>query len=287
MRLGVVGLVPGDPRAIRGEHLRRVRALGVSAACFHASGAVLQAVTAAELRACRRRYADAGLELAQLGVGYGECLFDPDPAVRAAVQRTIARGLEAGRELGAGVVLIRTGSLSATGSYGPSPRNHEPGRLETLTAELRSVAAAAEQAELTVVVETHNLTILGTPELNRFVIDLVDSPRLRVVLDYVNHFQSLQQAYSSTDRINHVFNQMGPVAAIGHLKDLLPADGFVVHLNETAPGEGCLDLATALRRWQALQPDGYMLVEHLPDERIPGAVANAQRIAAAAGVPIR
>lgn len=287
MRLGVVGLVPGDPRAIRGEHLRRVRALGVSAACFHASGAVLQAVTAAELRVCRRRYADAGLELAQLGVGYGECLFDPDPAVRAAVQRTIARGLEAGRELGAGVVLIRTGSLSATGSYGPSPRNHEPDRLETLTAELRSVAAAAEQAELTVVVETHNLTILGTPELTRFVIDLVDSPRLRVVLDYVNHFQSLQQAYASTDRINHVFDLMGPVAAIGHLKDLLPADGFVVHLNEAAPGEGCLDLATALRRWQALQPDGYMLVEHLPDERIPGAVANAQRIAAAAGVPIR
>lgn len=287
MRLGVVGLVPGDPRAICGEHLRRVRALGVSAACFHASEAVLQAVTAAELRACRRRYADAGLELAQLGVGYGECLFDPDPAVRAAVQRTIARGLETGRELGAGVVLIRTGSLSPTGSYGPSPRNHEPGRLDTLTAELRSVAAAAEQAELTVVVETHNLTILGTPELNRFVIDLVDSPRLRVVLDYVNHFQSLQQAYASTDRINHVFDLMGPVAAIGHLKDLLPADGFVVHLNEAAPGEGCLDLATALRRWQALQPDGYMLVEHLPDERIPGAVANAQRIAAAAGVPIR
>lgn len=287
MRLGVVGLVPGDPRAIRRDHLQRVRALGVSAACFHAPGAVLQSVTAAELRACRQRYAGAGLELAQLGVGYGECLFDPDPAVRAAVQRTIASGLQAGRELDAGVVLIRTGSLSPTGSYGPSPRNHEPGRLETLIDELRIVAAAAEQAELTVVVETHNLTILGTPELNRRVIDAVGSPRLRVVLDYVNHFQSLQQAYLSTARINHVFDLMGPVAAIGHFKDLLPADGFVVHLNEAAPGEGCLDLATALRRWQALQPDGYMLVEHLPDERIPGAVAGAQRISAAAGVPIR
>lgn len=286
MRLGVVGLVPGDPRAVRGEHLARVRALGVSAACFHVPDAVLQAVTAAELRDCRQRYADAGLELAQLGVGYGGCLFDPDPTVRAAIQRTIACGLEAGRELSAGVVLIRTGSLSPAGSYSPSPRNHESGRLETLIDELRAVAAAAEKAEITVVVETHNLTILGTPSITRRAVDAVGSPRLRVVLDYVNHFQSLQQAYASTARINHIFDLMGPVAAIAHCKDLLPADGFVVHLNEAAPGDGCLDLATALRRWQALRPDGYLLVEHLPDERIPGAVANAQRIAAAAGVPI-
>ena len=286
MRLGVVGILPGDPREVRREHLERVRALGVSAACFHAPGEVLFAVTSAELGACRQRYADAGLELAQLGVGYGECLFDPDAAVRTAIQEKIARGLEAGRELGAGVVLIRTGSLSSTGSYGPSPRNHEPGRLETLIGELRTVAAAAEAAELTVVVETHNLTILGTPEINRRVIDAVGSPRLRVVLDYVNHFQSWEQACSSTARIDHIFDLMGPVSAVAHIKDLAPVDGFVVHLDEAAPGEGCLDLATAVRRWQALRPDGYMLVEHLPDERIPGAVANAQRIAAAAGVPI-
>ena len=286
MRLGVVGILPGDPREVRREHLERVRALGVSAACFHAPGEVLFAVTSAELRACRKRYADAGLELAQLGVGYGECLFDPDATVRAAIQRKITRGLEAGLELGAGVLLIRTGSLSPTGSYSPSPRNHEPGRLDTLVGELHSVAAAAEAAELTVVVETHNLTILGTPEINRQVVDAVGSPRLRVVMDFVNHFQSWEQAYSSTARIDHIFDLMGPISAIAHFKDLATVDGFVVHLDEVAPGEGCLDLATAVRRWEALRPDGYLLVEHLPDERIPGAVANAQRIAAAAGVPI-
>ena len=77
------------------------------------------------------------------------------------------------------------------------------------------------------------------------------------------------------------------VAPIGHIKDLATADGFVVHLNEAAPGEGCLDLHTAVRRWETLAPDRYLLVEHLPDERIPAAVANVQRIAAEAGVAIR
>ena len=286
MRLGVVGLVPGDPRAITGEQLRRVAALGVSAACFHASGAVLSEVTSGDLRACRQRYRDVGLELAQLGLGYGECLFDPDPAVRAAIQRTIVRGLAVAGELDAGVMLMRTGSLSPTGPYNPSPRNHEPGRLELLIDELRRVAAAAESAGVEVVIETHNLTILGSPEINRQVIGTVGSARLGVVMDFVNHFQSLEQAYASTARLNHIFDVMGPISLIGHIKDLATADGFVVHLNEALPGEGCLDLPTAVRRWEALAPNRYLLVEHLPDERIPTAVANVQRIAAEAGVAI-
>ena len=286
MRLGVVGLVPGDPRAITGEQLRRVAALGVSAACFHASGAVLSEVTSGDLRACRQRYRDVGLELAQLGLGYGECLFDPDPAVRAAIQRTIVRGLAVAGELDAGVMLMRTGSLSPTGPYNPSPRNHEPGRLELLIDELRRVAAAAESAGVEVVIETHNLTILGSPEINRQVIGTVGSARLGVVMDFVNHFQSLEQAYASTARLNHIFDVMGPISLIGHIKDLATADGFVVHLNEALPGEGCLDLPTAVRRWAALAPNRYLLVEHLPDERIPTAVANVQRIAAEAGVAI-
>ena len=286
MRLGVVGLVPGDPRAITGEQLRRVAALGVSAACFHASGAVLSEVTSGDLRACRQRYRDVGLELAQLGLGYGECLFDPDPAVRAAIQRTIVRGLAVAGELDAGVMLMRTGSLSPTGPYNPSPCNHEPGRLELLIDELRRVAAAAESAGVEVVIETHNLTILGSPEINRQVIGTVGSARLGVVMDFVNHFQSLEQAYASTARLNHIFDVMGPISLIGHIKDLATADGFVVHLNEALPGEGCLDLHTAVRRWEELAPDRYLLVEHLPDERIPTAVANVQRIAAEAGVAI-
>ena len=287
MRLGVVGMVPADPRAITGEQLRQVAALGVSAACFHVPGAVLSAVTDSDLRACRQRYRAAGLQLAQMGVGYGECLFDPDSAVRDGIQAAILRGLAVAGELDAGVVLIRTGSLSPTGSYSPSPRNHEPGRLGVLIGELRRVADAAEAAGITVVVETHNLTILGSPEINRQVIDAVGSPRLGIVMDFVNHVQSLEQAYASTARINHIFDVMGPIAPIGHVKDLATADGFVVHLNEALPGAGCLDLHTAVRRWEALAPDRYLLVEHLPDERIPTAVANVQRIAAEAGVAIR
>jgi len=93
MRLGIVGIVPSDPRAIEKFHLEQVRALGVTAACFHIPSELLLEVTREQLRDCQNRYVDFGLEIAQLGVGYDECLFDPNPAIRAVVQKKIQLGL--------------------------------------------------------------------------------------------------------------------------------------------------------------------------------------------------
>jgi sugar phosphate isomerase/epimerase len=279
-------MLPGDPRAITEAHLETVRALGVTGGCFHSPGPLLFDLTTADCRRVRGLYEAAGLDLPQFGIGYSECLFDPDAGVRQRVVRTIGRGIEAARELNAGVALIRTGSLSPSGSYSPSPRNYEPGRFEQLIETLRRIADKAEQEGVTVVIETHLLTIMGSPEINRRVIDAVGSDRLRLVMDFVNHFQSLEQVYHSTDRINHIYDVMGSLSAAGHVKDIKISDGLVLHIDEEVPGEGLLDLATALRRWEQGHPDGYMLVEHLPEAKIPAAVANVRRIAEEAGIAI-
>lgn len=286
MRLGVVGYAPGDPRAVTEEVLQKGLNLGVTSVCYHGPGEVLDELTPADCDRANSLYDRLGLELAQFGVGYRECLFDPDRAVRDRVVRTIHRGLEVGRALNAHNVLIRTGSLNPAGSYDPSPENHEPERLDVLIETLSRIADKAEQEGMTVVVETHVLTIMGSPEINRQVVDAVGSDRLRVVMDFVNHFQSLAQVYDSTPRINHIYDVMGPISTIAHIKDISLASGLVLHIDEEVPGAGELDLVTAVRRWETLHPDGYMLVEHLPEEKIPTAVANVRRIAAEAGVEI-
>jgi sugar phosphate isomerase/epimerase len=286
MRLGVVGFVPGDPRAITAEQLNRACALGVTSVCYHGPGDVLFDLTTADFERVNSLYDEAGLELAQFGIGYSACLFDPDDEVRAHVIRTIHHGIEVGVKLRAGCVLIRTGSLNPTGSYNPSPKNHEPGRLDTLIDTLRRVADKAEQEGMTIVVETHVLTIMGSPEINQEVIEAVDSDRMRVVMDFVNHFQSLEQVYNSTERLNHIFDIMGPISTVGHVKDIKMSPGLVLHIDEEVPGEGVLDVTTALQRWEQSHPDGYMLVEHLPEEKIPDAVNNVRVLARDAGVDI-
>lgn len=286
MRLGVVGFVPGDPRAVTEAVLKKGLDLGVTSVCYHGPGEILDELTTADCDRVNALYDELGLELAQFGIGYRECLFDPDGSVRDRVVKTIGRGIEAGRALRAHNVLIRTGSLNPAGSYDPTPENHEPGRLDVLIDTLSRVADKAEEEGMTVVIETHVLTIMGSPEINRQVIEAVGSDRLRVVMDFVNHFQSLDQAYRSTERLNHIFDVMGPISTVSHIKDISVEPGFVVHMNEEVPGAGVLDLVTAVRRWEEVRPDGYMLVEHLPEDKIPTAVANVRRIAAEAGVEI-
>ncbi len=286
MRLGVVGMLPSDFRTITARHLKSVQALELSSACFHVSGDLLFTVKSEECRKVKQTYAEAGMDLVQVGVGYAECLFHPDAAVRDQVVRKIARGIEVGRELGAQNVLIRTGSLNPTGSYNPTRANHTPESMEHLLETLRRVADKADAEGQTIVIETHVLTIMNSPEVNVQVVEAVGSPHIRIVMDYVNHFQMLTQVYNSADRINHIFDVMGSVCPVGHCKDISVGNGFVTHFSEEIPGEGELDLAVALRRWHELHPDGYLLLEHLSNELFPLAARNTHRIAKEAGVPI-
>ncbi len=286
MRLGVVGMMPPDFRAITPQHLEAGRNLKLSGAAFHAPGDKLFGVETAECRKVREVFARAEMDLVQFGIGYGECLFDPDAQVRQEVLRKIERGIEVGRELGAFFTLIRTGSLSPRGAYSPSLKNVELECLPRLIETLRKVARKAEAEGVTIVVETHNLTIMDSPETNVLVVDTVASERLQVVMDFVNHFQSLQQVYRHVERLHHIFDLMGPIAPVGHCKDLKLGEGLVLHIDEAVPGEGLLDLQVALQRWESFYPEGYMLLEHLPDEKYPQASANTHRIAAQAGVRI-
>ena len=286
MRFGIVGLLPQDPREISKKDLDKIKVLGATGACFHIPSEILLDWDNSNSTGLVQLYKSCELELAQLGVGYNECLFDPDTEVRARVRQKIFKGCAVGRDMKAEVVLIRTGSLSKTDLYSPTFKNHDSECLKILIEELSVIAEEAERFEVTVVIETHYLTILGTPELNRKVIKQINSKNLKVVMDYVNHFQSWEQVCQSSKRINFIYDIMGDISGIAHIKDLIAEDGFVVHLNEAAPGKGILDLITAIQRWDSLFPDGYMLVEHLPDEAIPEAARNVHDLAAKAGVQI-
>jgi sugar phosphate isomerase/epimerase len=140
MRLGVVGLVPGDPRAITPGHLEKVRALGLTAACYHGSTPELFEITREDCERANRLYREEQMDLAQFGIGYGQCLFDPDKETRRQALRIIHRGLEVAAMLRAQHALIRTGSLSPEGSYAPSTENYRPGRMEQLVETLREIA---------------------------------------------------------------------------------------------------------------------------------------------------
>ena len=285
MRLGIVGLC-GDFRTLTSEQIENIKALEFTGLSFHFPSAEIPSVPPDASTRCVEMLEAAKLDLVQFGITYNECLFHPDAAVREAAIASVQRGMATAAALNAHHYLFRPGSLNSDGAWTSHRDNYLPESMERLIETLKPIAEHAEQHELTLVMETHAVSIMDSPETCREIVEQVGSQRLRIVMDFVNHFQTLRQVYDSEDRLNHIFDVMGPVAPMAHIKDITVQNGLVLHLNEEVPGEGELALGVALKRFDALYPDGYGLIEHLPTEKIPLANANVRRIAAENGVNI-
>ncbi|MXZ01412.1 sugar phosphate isomerase/epimerase [Candidatus Poribacteria bacterium] len=285
MRLGIVGLC-GDFRTLTSEQIANIKALEFTGLSFHFPSAEIPSVPPNACTRCVDMLETAKLDLVQFGITYNECLFHPDAVVRAAAIASVQRGMATAVALNAHHYLFRPGSLNPDGAWTSHRDNHLPESMERLIETLKPIAEHAEQHELTLVMETHAVSIMDSPETCREVVEQVGSDRLRIVMDFVNHFQTLLQVYNSEDRLNHIFDVMGPIAPMAHIKDISVQNGLVLHLNEEVAGEGELDIGVALKRFDALYPDGYGLIEHLPAEKIPLANTNVRRIAAENGVNI-
>lgn len=279
MRLGVVGIC-SDFRTLNQEEIDVVKELDFTGVSYHFASSNIPDVSSDECENCRFLLEKAQLDLVQFGITYAQCLFDPNPSIRKDAIEAVNCGMSVARELGALHYLFRPGSLNPDGAWTSHKDNHLPESMDRLIETLKPIAENAEKTEITLVMETHAVSIMGSPEICKEIVDQVGSDRLRIVMDFVNHFQSLRQVYESEARLNHIFDVMGPVAPMAHIKDISVQNGLVLHLNEEVPGEGELEIGVALQRFNALYPDGYGLIEHLPIEKIPLANKNVRSIAA-------
>ena len=286
MKLGIVGMLPGDLRSFTQNHFETIRELRFTGAGFHLPGELVNAISAEDTATCRKLFADYDIDLAQFAITYGECLFDPDPDIRSEAVSKVVAGATLAARLGARSYLIRPGSRNPAGPWTPHRDNHTPEALALLIRTLKEIARRTETLNVVTVVETHVISILNTPSVCQRLVESVGSTKLRLVMDYVNHFESIDQVYSDSERLKHIFETIGPMAPVCHVKDIAVGNRLVVHLDEVVPGHGELNLALALGLFHAHHPDGYALIEHLGPDQIPLATANVRNIAGTTGIPI-
>lgn len=286
MRLGIVGMLPGDFRTFGRSHFEAIRALGFTGAGFHLPGDLASDITKEDIERCRMLFIDYEIELVQMGIGYAECLFHPDTEVRDRAVDKIVRTVPIGAELNAHYVLIRPGSMNPEGSWTPHRENLTTDAWSRFLDTLGRITPGLAEHDVTIVMETHLVSILKNPEACRQMVEMVGSTHLRLVLDYVNHFETLKQVFENRARLDHIFEEMGPCAPVMHVKDITLGKGLVLHIEEAAAGTGELDLEYCFQAWQNLYPEGYGLIEHLPPDLIPQAAENTRAIASAAGIPI-
>jgi sugar phosphate isomerase/epimerase len=283
MKLGVAGLFPSDWRnidAVRAAHIRNSGFLGASLFISRPLEA-----DSGEILKVRTAFKQAGLEIAQAN-GWYEALVDTDENRRKDGVRGLCALVRIGSMLQAPTTYVRPGGLSPTGHWYPHPENHAPETFDRLVDSLRQVSAFAEGEGMVLAVEGHVLSVLDTPQRVRDLLDAVSSPALKFNIDPVNFIGSVRDVHDTSRILNELFDLLGSDTVAGHAKDLAIRDALVLHIDEVVIGTGVLNYELFLGRFEASCPNGYILIEHLPDERVPIARQALIQKALAARIPL-
>jgi sugar phosphate isomerase/epimerase len=273
--------MPAHPRDITTETAARLRANGFT-------GVTVIVPDPLEARQddyerAGRVLRDGGVDVAQANPRY-EMLVDPDDARRALGIRQLRAACQCAKWLGAGTVYVRPGSLNSAGPWTPHPENTSLRTIERLVDALRQVVSAAEEVGIPLAIEGASVSPLDSAERVRDVIEAVGSRFLGFNADPVNFVRSLDELYTMTSLTHRLFDLCGKYVVCAHAKDITFESRLPVRLIEVPIGEGFCDQVTYLQRFEECCPNGYMLIEHLPDEKIPAAKERLDEAVVKAGL---
>jgi sugar phosphate isomerase/epimerase len=294
MKLGVAGrlprldeplpaFLPGDWRMITAEDAARVRAHG-----FVGSSLFINKPLEAEAEDVKRvgqAFKEGGLEIAQLN-GWYESLCNYDDTLRAQGVAGMIALARVGAALQAPSVYVRPGGHNPKGHWYAHPENHTQRTFDLVVDSLRQVCKAAEQDGVFIAVEGHVLSCLDTPQRIRDLVDAVGSPALKFNYDPVNFTGTVKQVHDTRIILQQLKALMGPFTIAAHAKDCALGDHLVVHIEEVVPGTGTMNYEMFMKDFQALAPEGYFIIEHLPDAETLEAQKNVVALAKRYGVPL-
>jgi sugar phosphate isomerase/epimerase len=268
MRLATTGLLPADLRQVDDGVAKRMRAAGfVGCSCFFGDPT---APTNAELDTLRETLWRNGVGVAQVNGRY-ESMVNPDETLRQAAITTYRSLIKVCARLQGDNVYVRPGSMNPGGHWWPDPENHIPATIDRLVDSMKQISRIAEDEGVIIVVEGHTVSPLNTAAVVREVIDRVGSPNFKFNCDPVNFVSNVQDVYHSHRVLDDLFDTLGDLNWAVHAKDMAIEDRHVVHISEVVMGRGTMDLGYMLQRFEKARPDGYVIVEHLPDDKIPEA----------------
>jgi sugar phosphate isomerase/epimerase len=266
MRLGVVGVVPGDFSKIDRHLVRKIAEMGFTGVGAHLAGDP-SAMTDELIQHTRDLLGEHHIELVQFW-GFYPSIITPDESARQAAAATVQEIVRLGAKLGATMVGVRPTSLHPGNPWWPHPDNFLPATEDRLVRSLSEIAQVCAQHSIPIALECHVTTTLGSPQAVRRIIERTGSPWVKMSMDPINFVKDLTTAYNTTEMIDELFTALAPYVAAAHIKDVYVEDRHVVHISETIPGTGIFDFDTFFRRLEEVLPDGYGFIEHLPEAQI-------------------
>jgi sugar phosphate isomerase/epimerase len=284
MILGVAGLVRGDWKSIDRATLERAGGLGFKTVQIRVRDP--RDASDDDVTRVKDLYQEFGFPMAQSVGHYGGGLCSPDENERAETIRFLEGMVDLSARLGSPNTYLRPGSLNKTGPWKPHPGNRSTEVFDRLVDSARQACRAAENSGVQLAIEGGVVCPLYSAQRVKDFIDAVGSPALMFNMDPVNFVGSIEQAYDTAHLVNE-FYELLPERIIGaHAKDFTLVESLLPHFEESIIGqpESMLDEQAFLKGMQKVCPGGHILIEHLPDEKVPIAAEGLRREAQKAGI---
>lgn len=206
------------------------------------------------------------MSIAALGGEFN--MVHPDPSRRRDGLRRLDVMAAACKRMGTSVITTCTGSRNPESMWRSHPDNDSPETWQDLLAAMEQALLSAEKYGVTLAFEPEVNNVANTAQKSRSLLDEMQSPHLKIVMDGANIFHAGQLA-RMTEILDEAFDLLGDDIVLAHAKDL-DRDGDAGHL---AAGQGLLDYERYWSLLDGLSSDVPLILHGLQEEQVDGCVA--------------
>lgn len=184
-------------------------------------------------------------------------LANPDREQLAQIIKSYETHIRFASLLGCGMVGTETGAVNTEYKY--TPENHTDAALSIFIENLKRVVEYAEKMGVCFGIEPVYKHIMCDIERTKKVLDAVNSPNLRVILDPVN-LLSAENESRHEEIIQGAFELFGDEIDVIHLKDYIVRDGEIISQPVTL-GEGNMNIPYLMGILKEKKPFIHVLLE--------------------------
>ncbi len=191
-------------------------------------------------------------------------LANPDEQQLIKIKEAYMHHIRFARFLECGMVGTETGAVNTEYKY--TPENHTDAALHIFIENLKPMVEYAEKMGVCIGIEPVYKHIMCNVERTRKVLDAVNSPNLRVILDPINLLNA-ENRNQQEKIVEEAFDVLGGEIDAIHIKDYVVKDGSIVYEKVTV-GEGDFNIPHLLGILKSKKPFINVLLEASTPENV-------------------
>ncbi|MEZ4669974.1 MAG: sugar phosphate isomerase/epimerase [Anaerolineae bacterium] len=199
-------------------------------------------------------------------------MIHPDPQVRQDGLRRLDVLAAVCGQLGTKLITLCTGTRDADNMWRAHPDNETPQAWRDLLETSEAALKIAEEYDILLGIEPEVSNVVDSAIKARTLLNVMQSPRLKIVMDGANLFHTGELPRMSAI-LDEAFQLLGGDLALVHAKDL-SHDGDAGH---DAAGTGVLDYDRYIRLIRGTGYDGTMILHGLREDQVSESIHFLQK----------